>query len=210
MVSPAMPVSMPPRRRRLAPDDRRQEIVDAARRLFAQRPFRSVSTAEVAEQAGVARSLVHHYFGGIRGCFLAVAADGAAALNAARTAGTELSFEERTAHNVVAHLDVIDENRETWMAIVGQPLDAGDADIAALVMAARERAVEITLNANRDLVRDTPQARFALRCFNDFTIAATRAWLLGERTREETEALLLATGRVLLSHVIPTLCEDDA
>jgi hypothetical protein len=54
-------------------------------------------------------------------------------------------------------------------------------------------------------VRDTPQARFALRCFTDFTIAATRAWLLGERTREEIELLLLTTGRMLLSDVIPSL-----
>ena len=205
-----MPAPTPAPRRRLAPGDRRQEIVDAARRLFAQRPYRAVSTAEVAAEAGVARSLVHHYFGGIRGVFLAVAADGAARLDAARTAGTEVSFEERTARNVVAHLDVIAGNRETWMALVGQPVDPADADIAALVLAARERAVETTLNANRDIVADTPQARFALRCFTDFTIAATRAWLLGEQTREETEALLLATGRTLLSTVIPALRESHA
>lgn len=205
-----MPAPTPAPRRRLAPGDRRQEIVDAARRLFAQRPYRSVTTAEVAAEAGVARSLVHHYFGGIRGVFLAVAADGAARLDAARTAGTEVSFEERTARNVVAHLDVIAGNRETWMALVGQPVDPADADIAALVLAARERAVETTLNANRDIVADTPQARFALRCFTDFTIAATRAWLLGEQTREETEALLLATGRTLLSTVIPALRESHA
>jgi AcrR family transcriptional regulator len=210
MVSPPMPAPKPETGRRLAPDDRRQEIVEAARRLFAMRPYRSVSTAEIAEQAGVARSLVHHYFGGIRGVFLAVAGDGAAALSAARTAGPELSFEERTAHNVAAHLDVIADNRETWMAIVGQPVDPADADIAALVLAAREQAVAVTLHANRDVVPDTPQARFALRCFTDFTIAATRAWLLGEQTRQETEALLLSTGRMLLSTVIPTLSDGHA
>jgi AcrR family transcriptional regulator len=208
MVSPPMPTPKPETGRRLAPGDRRQEIVDAARRLFAMRPYSSVSTAEIAEQAGVARSLVHHYFGGIRGVFLAVAAEGALRLNDARTAGTELSFEARTAHNLAAHLDVIADNRETWMALVGQPVDPTDADIAALVLAARERAVEITLEANRDVVADTPQARFALRCFSDFTIAATRAWLLGERSRDETEQLLLTTGRLLLTTVIPSLSAD--
>jgi AcrR family transcriptional regulator len=202
-----MPATSSPRRRRLAPDDRRQEIVDAARRLFSERPYRTVTTAEIAEAAGVARSLVHHYFGGIRGVFLAVAADGAAQLGAARAAGVEVPFEERTARNLAAHLDVIAANRETWMALVGHPVDAGDADIQALVLAALEHAIGVTLRANADVVSDTPQARFALRCFADFTNAATRAWLLGERSRAETEQLLLTTGRALLTSVIPALQE---
>jgi AcrR family transcriptional regulator len=194
-----------PSRRRLAPDDRRQEILDAARQLFAQRPYSGVSTAEIAEAAGVARSLVHHYFGGIRGVFLAVAAGGAAALSEARDAGPEVPFEERTAHNVAAGLDVIAANRETWLAVVGHPPDPADADIHALLVAARERNVERTLAANADLVRDTPEARFALRCFSALTIEATRTWLVGDATREETEALLLAAGRNLLTVVIPAL-----
>jgi AcrR family transcriptional regulator len=197
-----------PSRRRLAPDDRRQEILDAARQLFAQRPYTNVSTAEIAEAAGVARSLVHHYFGGIRGVFLAVAAGGAAALSEARDAGPEVPFEERTAHNVAAGLDVIEANRETWLAVVGHPPDPADADIHALLVAARERNVERTLAANADRVRDTPQARHALRCFSAFTIEATRTWLVGDTTRAETEALLLTAGRNLLTVVIPAL--EDA
>ena len=198
-----------PRRRRLAPDDRRQEILDAARPLFAQRPFRTVSTAEIADAAGVARSLVHHYFGGIRGVFLAVAADGAVALSAARTAGPDVPFEQRTAHNVAAVLDVIADNRETWLAVASHAPDPTDADIQALVLAAKERAVDVTLAANADILADTPAARFALRCFGEFSIAATRAWLLGEHTREETEALLLTAGRQLIRHVIPALAGDE-
>lgn len=194
-----------PRGRRLTPDDRRQEILDAARGLFAQRPYRTVSTAEIAESAGVARSLVHHYFGGIRDVFLAVVADGAIALAEARTAGPELPFEERTAHNVAASLDVIAANRETWLAVAGHLPDPSDVEIHALVLAAKERAVERTLHANRDLLDDTPAARFALRCFSEFTIEATRTWLLGKETREVTEALLLAAGRNLMLHVIPAL-----
>jgi AcrR family transcriptional regulator len=205
----SMPASDPPPagqpRRRLAPDDRRQEILGVARVLFAQRPFRTVSTAEIAEAAGVARSLVHHYFGGIRGVFLAVAAEGAAALSAARTAGPEVPFEERTARNVAASLDVIAANRETWLAVVAHSLDPEDADIHQLVAATKEAGVQRTLDANSDILDDTPEARFALGCFGEFTIEAARMWLLGERTREETEALVLTAGRQLLLHTIPAL-----
>jgi AcrR family transcriptional regulator len=202
------PHSTGPRRRRLSPDDRRNEILDAARRLFAHRPYRTVSTAEIAEASGVARSLVHHYFGGIRGVFLAVVADGAAALSAARTAGPEVPFEERTARNVAASLDVIGANRETWLAVAGHAIDPTDVDVHALVAAAKERSVDITLAANRDILTDTPQARFALRCFGEFSVEAARTWLLGERTREETEALLLTAGRQLIRDVIPALTNE--
>jgi AcrR family transcriptional regulator len=206
---PAHPPNPAGSRRRLAPDDRRQEILGAARQLFAQRPYSTVTTAEIAEAAGVARSLVHHYFGGIRGVFLAVAASGSAALAAARTAGPETPVEERTAHNVAASLDVIADHRETWLAVLGQALDPTDADIHALVLAAKERGIDVTLRANSDILTDTPATRFALRCFTEFTIEATRTWLLGRRSRDETEALLLTAGRNLLLHVIPALPGND-
>jgi len=189
----------------MAPDDRRQEILNTARKLFAQQPYWTVSTGEVADAAGVARSLVHHYFGGIREVFLAVAADGAAALSAARSLGTDVPFEERTARNVAASLDVIADNRETWLAVVGHAADPKHPEIQALLNAAKDQGVARTLEANSDIVPDTPQARFLLRCFTEFSIAATRAWVTGDKTREETEEILLSTGRALLLDVIPSL-----
>ncbi len=60
-----------PRRQRLSPELRRQQIIDAARSLFAERPLDQVSTADVANAAGCSRALVHNYFT-IRELFLAV------------------------------------------------------------------------------------------------------------------------------------------
>jgi AcrR family transcriptional regulator len=194
-----------PRGRRLSAEARRQHIIEAARGLFAERSYTSVSTRDVAEAAGVARSLVHHYFGGIRGVFLAVTAQGGAALAELRTAGAETPFEQRIAFNVSAGLDVIAGNRETWLAAIGQSSEVADPEIRALVDAAIEHNVDRTLELNSDLIADTPTARFALRCFNAFSTEATRAWLVGERTREETQALLVAAFRELVQRTIPTL-----
>jgi len=47
--------------------------------------------------------------------------------------------------------------------------------------------------------------RFALRCFNAFATEATRTWLRGERSREETETLIATAFRNLLLHTIPAL-----
>ena len=175
------------------------------RLLFSERPYTSVTTADVADAAGVARSLVHHYFGGIRGVFLAVVAEGGAALSDVRTAGPETPFAERIAHNIAAGLDVVAANRETWLAVAGHGSVLADPDIRALVDAATERSIQRTLELNPDVVDDTPAARHALRCHNAFSRAATRAWLKGEATRAETEALLVAASRDLLLHTIPSL-----
>jgi AcrR family transcriptional regulator len=193
------------RGRRLSPDARRDQILASARKLFSERPFTSVSTADVAQAAGVARSLVHHYFGGIRDVFMAVLAQGGAALADVRSAGPETPLDERLAHNVAAGLDVVSENRETWLAVAGHGEVLAHPDVRALVAMATERNVERTLEVMSDVIDDTPTTRFALRCFNAFATEATRVWLAGERTREETEALLVAALRSLLLDAIPAL-----
>jgi AcrR family transcriptional regulator len=187
----------------MTPEDRRQHIIDTARLLFADRPLSAVSTADVAEAAGVARSLVHHYFGGIREVFFAVVASSGEAMTEDRDAGMETPFDERIAHNVAAGLDVVDRNRETWLAVVGHGTDSGDPQIHALIVALKERSVDRSLAANADILRDTPTTRLALRCFQDFSMAATRAWIVGDATRQQTEQLLVSAGRNLMSRVIP-------
>ncbi|WP_300388145.1 helix-turn-helix domain-containing protein, partial [uncultured Nocardioides sp.] len=46
------------RARRLPPDERREQIVACAVRLFGQRPYAQVSAAEIAREAGIARGLL--------------------------------------------------------------------------------------------------------------------------------------------------------
>ena len=136
---------------------------------------------------------------------MAVVAQGGASLDDVRSAGVETPFELRIAHNVTAALDIVAANRETWLAAAGHGPDGPDARIGALIAAVREQFVSRTLELNADVIDDTPTARFALRCFNAFTAEATRAWLLGEVTRDETEALLIAAFRELVTRTIPAL-----
>jgi AcrR family transcriptional regulator len=187
-----------PVRRRLAPELRRRTILSAARTVFAERPYAGVTTADIAEAAGVTRSLVHHYFGGIRGVFLAVVADGAHALADVRTAGPETPLDERLAHNVAAALDVVGANRETWLAVVARGGEASDPHVRAIADLAMEHSVERALAVNGDLIDDTPDTRLALRCFHAFSTEATLAWLGGRATREQIEPLLVGALRDLI------------
>jgi AcrR family transcriptional regulator len=191
-------------RQRLAPEARRLNIVDAARSLFAERPYGAVTVADIADAAGVTRPLIHHYFGGVRDVYLAVIGQGAAALATMRTAGPETPLEERLAYNVAAALDVIADNRETWLAVV-RGGEASDPEIRAISEVAVEVSVERALKVNGDVLTDTPATRLALRCFHSFSTAATLAWVTGQATREEVEALLAAALRDLITRTIPAL-----
>src|SRR3954453_18629340 len=61
-----------PTYRRLGPAQRREQILDAAGALFAARAYDEVSIEDLAGAAGVTRGLVHHYFGGRKGVYVAL------------------------------------------------------------------------------------------------------------------------------------------
>ena len=59
-------------RRRLSPDDRRNELLALGADVFGQRPYDEVRIDEIAERAGVSRALMYHYFPDKRAFFAAV------------------------------------------------------------------------------------------------------------------------------------------
>jgi AcrR family transcriptional regulator len=59
-------------RRRLDPEERARLIIDAAAELFRQRPYGQVSIDDIAEQAGVTRGLIGHYFDKKRNLYVEV------------------------------------------------------------------------------------------------------------------------------------------
>jgi hypothetical protein len=59
-------VNTPPKFSRLDPGQRRDQILDAANALFAERGYGDVTIEDIASSARVTRGLVHRYFGGPR------------------------------------------------------------------------------------------------------------------------------------------------
>ena len=59
-------------RRRLSPDDRRNELLSLGAKVFGERPYDEVRIDEIAERAGVSRALMYHYFPDKRAFFAAV------------------------------------------------------------------------------------------------------------------------------------------
>src|ERR1700752_1719256 len=59
-------------RRRLSPDDRRNELLALGAEAFGEKPYDEVRIDEIAERAGASRALMYHYFPDKRAFFVAV------------------------------------------------------------------------------------------------------------------------------------------
>jgi len=190
---------------RLPPAERRSQILEHARRLFAERPYQEVSSADIAREAGVTRALVHHYFGGVRDIYLVVVGEitTAGALIPGPRAG--VSRRRRVEENVSAWLDIAESNRESWLAIAGHGDAISDPEIRGLLDAAREAAVGRMIEANRDLLQDTPGARFALRSLLAMGQAACRDWLTGKADRAQVQELLFSVFMDLIERTVPRI-----
>ncbi|MCV7283093.1 TetR/AcrR family transcriptional regulator [Mycolicibacterium flavescens] len=109
-------------RRRLSPDDRRNELLALGAEVFGQRPYDEVRIDEIAERAGVSRALMYHYFPDKRAFFAAVVrAEGERLFEATNTPpdpGQSLFDQLRT--GVLAYLRYDEEfPHGAWAAYVG-------------------------------------------------------------------------------------------
>jgi AcrR family transcriptional regulator len=89
--------------RRPGPDSTSGDVLDAARRLFAQRGYRATTVRAIAEAAGVTPGMIHHFFGSKQQVFLAairMPLDPVQVL-AVLTAGPRREFPERLVRTFV-------------------------------------------------------------------------------------------------------------
>jgi AcrR family transcriptional regulator len=191
---------------RLEASERRAQIVAAARRLFAERPWGTVSTTAIAREAGVTRGLLHHHFGTRRELELEVVR---AMVRVpppplpADVAGR--SLEDVIGESFERWLRLIDRNRGTWMASVGAGGPGAGADVEAILEEAREQAVDRLLAVLAQFGHaDTPARRATLRAFGAFAETATLEWLRRERLTRSQLAHLLRTTFLHLTSVTPS------
>jgi AcrR family transcriptional regulator len=106
------------KRTRLSPEERRAQLIDLGARMLAERPLEQVSVEEIADQAGVSRGLLFHYFASKRDFHLAIVRH----TNVEMLAHTEpdLSLEplEILRSAITAYIDYVSENRNTYVSLL--------------------------------------------------------------------------------------------
>jgi AcrR family transcriptional regulator len=189
-----------PRYSRLAPGERREQILDAANALFAERAYDEVTIEDIAAAAGVTRGLVHHYFGGRKDVYIGLLERIGAVREERLSAPVGRSARARVADTVSRWLDWTEANRTIWLAALGRGEDIADPEIRRVVVDLVRRAVALLTAFHADIAEDSPRLRYALECWTGLNRAATGRWLRGEATRETTHELIAST----LEHVLRT------
>ena len=189
-----------PKFSRLDPGQRREQILDAANTLFAERAYEDVSIEDIASSAGVTRGLVHHYFGVRRDVYIGLLERLGTQRESELRPPVGRSARARVADTVSRWLDWTEANRTIWLATIAHGDDIPDAEVRRVVADLVRRAVALVASYHADIAKDSPRLRHALECWTGLNRAATRKWLRGEATREATHELLAST----LEHILRT------
>jgi AcrR family transcriptional regulator len=200
---------------RLPRDERRAQILEAARGLFGEGYYSAVSTAEVAAAAGVSPGLVHHYFGTKRELYLEVVR---AMLRVPPMPAPEevdgRPLEEVIGESVDLWLDLVRSNRETWVASLGAEGFGHDPELTKIFDDAREAAVARAIRMlGLDAGEEVPprELRAVIRAYGGMAEEATREWLLRRRlSRHQVRILLTDSLLGLVREVLPRLVPPQA
>ena len=186
-------MSTTPKYSRLDPEQRSEQILDAANALFAERGYDEVTVEDIASAAGVTRGLVHHYFGGRKEVYIALLERLGTMREEQLPPPIGRSARARLADTVSRWLDWTEQNRTIWLGTLGRGEDIADPDVRRVVTELVSRAVALVAAYHADIAEDSPRLRYALECWTGLNRAATRRWLQGEASREQTHELIAST-----------------
>jgi len=197
---------MPSPRKRLAPQERREQILQAARETFARRPYAEVSMTDIARDAGVSRSLLNHYFDGKLELLVELmrryAQDGPEAV---RT-DLDLPVPEMVATNVDSWLTFVEENRPASLAYLGDGPLAQPPQLRALTEELRDGMVRRIATNHFGGPDVSPSVRLALRAYTGMFEVVCYDWLIaGDMTRAQVRALLSTALLAIVREVVPAI-----
>jgi AcrR family transcriptional regulator len=112
-----------PRRANVRPDEPgREKVLEAGLELFGERGYHATSIAEIGARAGIAKSVLYHYFGSKAGLYEAIAeAHTGDLVHQVREALPEDPAAPRLRAGVDAYLSFLTEHPAAWRLLLRDP-----------------------------------------------------------------------------------------
>ena len=178
---------------RLSPAARREQLLDLGVRLLASRSLDELSIDLLAEEAGISRGLLYHYFGNKTAFHEAVvrhAADDLIAQTAPPPGGEPL---ERLLVSVTAYVDYVINNFEGYVSLV-KGAAGGNETLRGIYDEVRDVLSEriFTEDAQGELIADTPHHRLIVRGWSAMCEELAVSWCTepGDVSREDLLAII--------------------
>src|SRR6478609_2012474 len=175
-------------RTRLSPEQRRSQLLDLGVRLLATRSLDELSIDVLAEEAGISRGLLYHYFGNKHAFHEAVvrrAADDLIAQTAPPVDGEPL---ERLLASVAAYVDYVVANHEGYLSLV-KGAAGGNDTLREIYEEARSALTDRIFreDARGEVIPDTAGSRLMVRGWAAMTEELVLTWVVDPAgvTREE-------------------------
>jgi AcrR family transcriptional regulator len=185
-------VTTPTGRTRLSPEERRTQLLDLGVELLATRAIDEISIDLLAEQAGISRGLLYHYFGGkhaFREAVVRRAVDDLVAQTAPPAEGDAL---ERLHASMAVYVDYVVANYAGYRSLV-KAAAGGSEDLRALYEEARAALTDRIFREDTDnLLPDTPATRLLVRGWSAMSEELVLTWAADPHgmTREQLIVLL--------------------
>ena len=165
-------------RTRLSAEQRRAQLLDLGVSLLADRSLDELTIDVLAEEAGISRGLLYHYFGdklAFREAVVRRAVEDLVAQTAPPATGDPLA---RLLASLTAYVDYVEANREGYRSIV-RAAASGNEELRGLYEQARAALTDriFTEDAQGDLIGDTPATRLMVRGWAALTEELVLAWL---------------------------------
>lgn len=183
-------------RTRLSPDQRRTQLLDLGVSLLATRSLDELTIDLLAEEAGISRGLLYHYFGNkhaFREAVVRRAVDDLVEQTAPPPGGAPL---DRLLASVTAYVDYVVDNYEGYASIV-KAAQSGNDSLRGLYDEARTALTDriFTEDAQGEIMHDTPGTRLMVRGWAALAEELVLAWTADPTgvTREQLLAAVTAS-----------------
>ncbi len=173
--------------------------------MFGERPYAAVSTAELAQRAGVARGLINHYFGNKRDLYLAVVRRMVTLPKLDDMIVPTGTARERVDASVHWLLDTIAEHGSTWVKVTSHEGVGDDPEVQQILDAADDAAAErLLLMVGLADSAHGAELRAMVRAYGGLVKVAGREWITrGTLTREQVHELLCDMLLTLVTESLP-------
>ncbi len=179
------------KRVRLAPDARRTQLIELGVQMLATQRLEDLSVEALADQAGISRGLLFHYFRSKQEFHLEVVRACAGELLGRTEPDPELPPLEQLQASLGAYLDYVAQNRDVYVSLV-RGAASGDAAVRQVADETRtEQANRVLKHLDALGLPGAARTELAVRGWVAFCEEVVISWLSCDRRPPRDELLAL-------------------